>query len=296
MSPPPDAVDKLKEVFTYFLAAMAMLALLCAAYEAMNQRVATATLLAGIAIAAALLMYLPQMISFKAFGVEATLQDKINDADKIIKQMKRLAAANAQATCSLLAWGNRWNGMPPDEKQKIADQIDTQLKSFDFDDQDRADIKGNYVYFIAYDMGSYFENALGSYVIRLSSVEASGSSELLAWNKEWSETKRLSFDRLSKVDGQGLAEMLSYEVPRDKIKPEDVAKFEKFANRIGVIYSKGRSRQYHKSRCLRYSLFSCEGSSYLHARPVTSSSQRRGARCSCGENCRNEAESPASAG
>jgi hypothetical protein len=147
MSTTPDAVEKLKEVFTYFLAAMAVLTLLCAAYEAMNQRLASGGLLAGISVAAAVLMYLPQMVSFKAFGVEATLQEKLDRADEIIARMKGLAAANAEASYSLLAWGDRWGGMPPDEKQNIADKIDSQLKSFDFDEKKIADIKGVYTPF-----------------------------------------------------------------------------------------------------------------------------------------------------
>jgi hypothetical protein len=116
-------MEHIKELFAYFLAAMAMFTLLCAVYEAMNQRLGSSGVLAGLFVAAALLMYLPQMVSFKAFGVEATLtqvQEKLDRADEIILRLKNLAAADAKAAYSLMAWGNRWNGMRAAEKQKIA--------------------------------------------------------------------------------------------------------------------------------------------------------------------------------
>jgi hypothetical protein len=225
---------------------MAMFSLLCAVYETMNQRLGSAGMLTAVFVAAALLMYLPQMASFKAFGVEATLtqvQEKLDRADEIISRMKALAAANAQATYSLLAWGNRFDGMPSDEKQKIADKIDSQLKSFDFDDQNLATIKGVYIYFIAYDLGSYFEAALGSYVIRVLGVDSARSAELTAWSKNWGDTQRLTFDKLSKLDGQGLTSLLISELPRDKMKPDDIPKFEQLARRIGEIYSGCLKRQ-----------------------------------------------------
>ena len=239
-------MEHVKEIFIYFLAAMAMFSLLCAIYETINQRLGSAGVLTGVFVAAALLMYLPQMASFKAFGVEATLtqvQEKLDRADEIISRMKALAAANAEATYSLLAWGNRWGGMPSDDKQKIADKIDAQLKTFDFDDQRLVTIKGVYIYFIAYDLGSYFENAVNSYVIRFLGADSARSAELTAWRKNWGNTVRLSFDKLSKLDGQGLTSLLISELPGDKMKPDDIPKFEQFARRVGEIYSGCLKRQ-----------------------------------------------------
>jgi hypothetical protein len=133
--------------------------------------------------------------------------------------------------------------MPSDEKQKVADKIDSQLKLFDFDNKQVSDIKGEYIYFIAFDLGSYFENAIASYVIQLMGADSTRSSELSAWTRNWGETLRLSFDKLSKVDGQGLTSLLISELPRDKIKPTDIPKFEQFARRIGDIYSGCLKRQ-----------------------------------------------------
>jgi hypothetical protein len=46
-------MDRLKEIVSYFLAAMAMLSLLCAVYESMNQRLGSAGVLATIFVASA---------------------------------------------------------------------------------------------------------------------------------------------------------------------------------------------------------------------------------------------------
>ncbi len=122
-------MDKMKDLLGYFLAAMAMFALLCAVYEAMNQRVASAGVLGTLFLVTALLFYLPQLEVIKAFGVEAKMRETLTEAQEIIARMKNLAEVNAEAAYELIAWGNRFGGMPFEEKQKLIDNIDLQLKS-----------------------------------------------------------------------------------------------------------------------------------------------------------------------
>ena len=185
MSIAPAAMELLKNVIILFFSILTVVAFVTAAYQGMKDRPAAAGVMAGIGVAAAVLMYLPQTVSFKAFGIEATLQQKLKDADTIIAQMKGLASANAEATYALISWGNRgWVGMPPEEKQKVADYIDAQLKSFDFDPKESAEIKGNYVTFIGYDLGAIYQQAVGAYAVRVGN-DASRANEILAWSKTW---------------------------------------------------------------------------------------------------------------
>ena len=200
-------------------------------------------------------MYLPQMVSFKAFGIEATLtevQEKLDRADEIIARLKSLAAADAKATYSLMAWGNRWNGIPAVEKQKIADKIDEQLNSFDFNAKDSADIKGEYVQLIGFDMAGYFENSLASYIIQRIGSDASRSAELSAWSKEFNGKQRLTLEKITGLDGAGLANFLKNELPRDKMKADDTIKFESFADRVGNIYDGCLKRQGYTSEATKF--------------------------------------------
>jgi hypothetical protein len=245
-------MDRLKDILAYFFAAMAMFALLCSIYEAMNQRLGSASLLAGIFAAAALLVYLPQMETFKAFGVEAKLQQKLDRAEEIISKMKNLAAIDAKATYALLAWGNRLSGIPMSEKQNISDRIDLQLKSFGFDEEEAKDIKAEYIYLIGFDLGSYFEQALSMYVIRAIGSDAARSDELKAWSKEWNANGRLTLEKLKGLTGAELARALKAEMPRNKMKAEDTQKFEAFADKVSGVYSGCLERKGYTAEAINF--------------------------------------------
>jgi hypothetical protein len=97
---------------------MAMLSLLCAVYEAMNQRLATSGVLTGIFVAAALLIYLPQLEIFKAFGVEARMQKNLDRAQEILDKLRQVSIASAKSAYLNFAWSGRLGGMSEREKQR----------------------------------------------------------------------------------------------------------------------------------------------------------------------------------
>ena len=99
-------MDRLKEIFAYFLAAMAMFSLLCAVYQEMNDRLSSAGLLAGIFVATAILLYLPDVETFKGFAIEAKMQiqQKLDRAEEILGKMRQLSIANAKVAYFSLAW------------------------------------------------------------------------------------------------------------------------------------------------------------------------------------------------
>ena len=201
-------------------------------------------------------MYLPQMVSFKAFGIEATLtqvQEKLDRAEEIIERLKSLAAADAKVAYSLIAWGNRLGGMPAAEKQRIADKVDEQLNSLGFTAKEFADVKGEYVRLIGIDMTYYVEITLGAYIVQHMGSDVSGSAELSAWSKEWNEARRLNLDKIAALDGAGVATFLKTELPRDKMKAEDVIKFENLADRIGNIYDSCLKRQGYTPEATKFS-------------------------------------------
>src|SRR5262249_49745344 len=89
------AMDRVKEILSYFLAAMAMFSIICAIYEAMNQRVGSAITLGGLFLVTTLLFYIPQLETLKAFGVEARLNRSLDRAEEIIGRLKELSLINA---------------------------------------------------------------------------------------------------------------------------------------------------------------------------------------------------------
>jgi hypothetical protein len=224
-------MDKMKDLLGYFLAAMAMFALLCAIYEAMNQRIASAGLLSGLFLVAVLLFYLPQLEVIKAFGVEAKMRETLNEAQEIIARMKNLAEANAEATYGLIAFGNRFGGMPYDEKQRKIDNIDSQLKSLGATDSDIEKIKSkDFMPFIAYDIKEVFEKTLSQSVANINTSESND------WVQNFQRGGWLSLETLrSRKGGQQLTQSLMAEIP-DMIKTDDGQKLGALATEIGSLY------------------------------------------------------------
>lgn len=225
-------MDKMKDLLGYFLAAMAMFALLCAIYEAMNQRIASAGALGALFLVTALLFYLPQLEVIKAFGVEAKMRETLTEAQEIIARMKSLAEVNAEASYGLLAWGNRYGGMLPEEKQKLIDNIDLQLKSLGATDSDLVKLKSTaLIPFIGYDIKDIFERTLSLYM-----SDTINSPESKTWLQTFQSGGWVTWEQLCYMDGAQLAGSLKTEIPTNIVRPHDVQRFSVLADKIGSLY------------------------------------------------------------
>jgi len=77
-------MDRVREIFLYVVAALSMIALLCAVYQAMNDKNGSAVVLGTIFLVGALIVFIPDLEVLKAWGVEAKLRQRLNQADQII--------------------------------------------------------------------------------------------------------------------------------------------------------------------------------------------------------------------
>ena len=91
-------MERMRDLLSFFFAAMAMVSLLCAIYQAFNDHKGSALTLAGLFIASALMFDLPRIVSISAWGVSAQLQSTLDNAKEVIERLKKLAEANAAVT------------------------------------------------------------------------------------------------------------------------------------------------------------------------------------------------------
>jgi hypothetical protein len=145
-------MERIRDLLSFFIAAMAMVSLLCAVYQGMNDRNWSAGTLAGIFLVATLMFYIPRVVSISAWGVSAQLQNTLDRAEEIIERLKKLAEANARATYMSLAWGNRMGTPSAIEKQKVLDDIDAQLSALNVDKTKRQNIAEPLVAMIGVDL------------------------------------------------------------------------------------------------------------------------------------------------
>lgn len=96
-------MDRVREIFLYFVAALAMFSLLCAVYQGMNDKKGSAITLAAIFLVCALIVFLPKLDVLEAFGVKAQLSKTLDRAEEIIGKMRRLSEINARASYMTMA-------------------------------------------------------------------------------------------------------------------------------------------------------------------------------------------------
>jgi hypothetical protein len=157
-------MDRVREIFLYFVAALAMFALLCAVYQAMNNKLGSATVLGTIFLVGSLIVFIPQLEVLKAWGVEARLRQSLDRAEEIIGRLRQLSVISAKATYTAMTWSNRLGAPSAKEKQALLDQVDEQLTSLDVSEQERAQIVSPYVKFIALDYFQIFARVIDRYV------------------------------------------------------------------------------------------------------------------------------------
>src|SRR5713226_987896 len=153
-------MERMKDLLSFFIAAMAMVALLCAIYEAMNQRNASALTLLPIFLLATLLFYLPRLETLSALGISVKLQSTLNQAEEIIERLKKLAEVNAKVTYMTIAWGNRLGSPKAVDKQRILDEMDAQLSALKVGDAERRQITKPLVALIGVDLYAAYSQVM----------------------------------------------------------------------------------------------------------------------------------------
>jgi hypothetical protein len=166
-------------VSKWILIGCAALLLLIAVGLALADRVAAGSLVAGLFIVVALLHYLPQMESFKAYGVEAKWREKIGQADEILKKLQQSTLASAKLTYLILGWGSRMGGPRPDDRRDVANQVDAALLDLDVGRDAVLKLKKDYLIFTAYDLFETFDTVVQSSVSK-AVVAAQARLSLLA--------------------------------------------------------------------------------------------------------------------
>lgn len=118
-----------------------------------------ATLMASMFVVLMLMHYLPQMEYFKAYGIEAKMRQKLDEADEILKKLKASAVVSGKLAYHVFGWGSRMSH-PVRQKQTVADDVDELLKGAGVSEEQLAKIKWQYLRFILYDLDYALNSAI----------------------------------------------------------------------------------------------------------------------------------------
>jgi hypothetical protein len=148
-------------IVSYALIGAATILLIIAVVLALMDRVASGSLVATLFVVLALFHFLPQMESFKAFGVEAKWRERLREADELLRKLRQSTLASAQHTYHILGWGSRIGGLRARAKRDLADQIDAALKDLDVPSGELTRLKRDYLFFAQYDLFDRFDKVVG---------------------------------------------------------------------------------------------------------------------------------------
>jgi hypothetical protein len=115
------------------LGLLSLVSILAGVHAGVSDRVAAAGVLFAAGIVLSLLSNLHRVESFKAFSVEAklrTLDYKIDEADRLLSQIRGASVLMAEISFQMIARIGRFGGaVPKDEALELSDKLIAQLRS-----------------------------------------------------------------------------------------------------------------------------------------------------------------------
>jgi hypothetical protein len=231
---------------TVFLLGIAAGLLSLSVWLALLDRVPAATLMAGLFIVVVLFHYLPQMESFKAYGVEAKWRARLNEADEILRKLRQSTVASASLSYMTLGWGSRLGGAKLKEKQAVADQIDKALVDLGVSDSQINALKQGYIFFAKYDLFQTFDSIVQMNIGKnlrpiLNGLSALNHEETnpevvrLTGLRMKLEEKRRRIDLLAELTTADFRKFCHDRVPNAAIEDGDRVVLENFADTVSNI-------------------------------------------------------------
>jgi hypothetical protein len=211
-------------------------AILTTYYSAFEGNLAAAGVFGCVFTACTLLTYLPQMESFKAFGVETTLQiqQKLDRAEEILKKVRELSIVSAKTSYFGIASAGRGGNRGSDlrDKQNALDLIDDQLRSIEASEEERLEIARPYINYIGYDLYvRFYQNAKSALQ---SHCQGQDKSRIVAWDKKYMPMGVANMPIFK--DGSQFAAYLKEQVNPSLVSTDDNQKLTAFADRIGEAF------------------------------------------------------------
>ncbi|MDR7151334.1 hypothetical protein J2W49_003310 [Hydrogenophaga palleronii] len=119
-------------------------------------KVGAATVTYTAAVLSLIFAFLPEFKKFKGLGIEAELLDKkIEETDRLLKQLRDITAPIAEMLISSAARSGRWgSGMPRTQKYELMQRIESELKKCGVEDSQLDRAKKDWHYYNIFDLAT----------------------------------------------------------------------------------------------------------------------------------------------
>jgi hypothetical protein len=238
-------MEKVRDILLFFAAIMAVFALICALYQAMNSQVAAATLLSAMFLVCVMVVFLPKLEILEAWGVKAHLVRTLNEADEILAKLRQLSISHAKAMYNSFGIGQRWDGHNAKQNQAILDEIDNQLRDLKVPVEERRALAASYVKLMGFDFYMLFAQTLERYwqskqqAMRGDSVRNPQNEALKAELEKWRqglESWQPNYGLFSQLGTYSLEDEINRITPSGWLSDRDQKAVESFHNQILKLY------------------------------------------------------------
>ncbi len=119
-------------------------------------KVGAATATYTAAVLSLIFAFLPEFKKFKGLGIEAELLDKkIEETDKLLKQLRDITAPISEMLISSTARSGRWgSGMPRSQKYELMQRIESELKKCGVEDSQLERAKSDWHFYNIFDLAT----------------------------------------------------------------------------------------------------------------------------------------------
>jgi len=251
-------MDKVRDILLFFVAAMAVFALLGAVYQAFNNEKGSAITLGSLFLVGTLVVFLPQLEFIKTFGVEAKLRQSLDRAEEIISRLRRLSAISARVTYLTMAWSNRWGQPTARERMTVLDDLNKQLEEINVPIEERRTVARPLVRMVGVDLHNVYTRVLDRYMQfrnrpleqkpQKTQEEQRYLTESAQKETEW-RSRSLGKGPFKNLEGYDFAEELEKASPLTWLQREHYEAAEKFKLELITLFEEcekkgGYTRQY----------------------------------------------------
>lgn len=193
---------------------------------------------AAIFVTCALLVYLPELESIRAFGVEAKLRARLSESEDLLEKLRKLATVNAGLAYQQLAWIGQWGSPSVATKQQLASKVDRIVSDLELDAGAFSALKAEYI--------RLSSNELVERFIQLVRMRANGIvNRLRAENRSAADptvSKRISeLQELANSVVRGLKHeerfrsFVERALPHELLDPEDISRMKTFGLELACL-------------------------------------------------------------
>lgn len=216
---------------------IAIICLLLAIGYLLRQNIKVFAAFGSLFVVCFVFAHFPWLDSINAFSIQVKMRANLDRSEEILNQIRMTSMAMAKYAYINIAWNGRAGGMSEQEKQKLLDMIDEQLKYAGVSDLERKNIAKPFIGFIKFDLYQIYTSVIYEMLTQYrKSEKGSDCSKSLELFENKLQLNSLEQFQKHLISGEIFASFLKELIPKSLYTASEYSKLHDFADTIGRIF------------------------------------------------------------